>query len=43
VSAKLANGISMKVSLKLDHNTEVDEGRDNLDTETSVTLVYTFF
>ena len=43
VSAKLSNGLSMKVSLKLDHNTEVDEGRENLDTETSVTLVYSFF
>lgn len=43
VSAKLANGLSMKVSLKLDHNSEVDQDRENLDTETSVTLVYTFF
>lgn len=43
VIAKLSNGISMKVSLKLDHNSSVEGDADNLDTETSVTLVYSFF
>ena len=43
VIAKLNNGISMKVSLKLDHNSSVEGDADNLDTETSVTLVYSFF
>jgi putative salt-induced outer membrane protein YdiY len=43
VTAKLAGGLSMKVALKFDHNSEAAEGRENLDTETSVNLVYTFF
>jgi putative salt-induced outer membrane protein len=43
VSAKIAGGLSMKVALKFDHNSDVTGGRDNLDTETSVNLVYTFF
>ena len=43
VSATINGALSMKVSLKLDHNTDVDEGSDNLDTETAVTLVYSFF
>lgn len=43
VTAKLAGGLSMKIALKFDHNSEAAEGRENLDTETSVNLVYTFF
>ncbi|MBT0585556.1 DUF481 domain-containing protein [Alteromonas oceanisediminis] len=43
LTAKLTGGLSMKLSVKLDHNSEVAEDRDNLDTETSVTLVYSFF
>lgn len=43
VTAKLAGGLSMKVALKFDHNTDVAEGIENLDTETSVNLVYSFF
>jgi putative salt-induced outer membrane protein len=43
VSAKIAGGLSIKVALKLDHNSDVTGARDNLDTETSVNLVYTFF
>jgi putative salt-induced outer membrane protein len=43
VSAKIAGGLSMKVALKLDHNSDVTGVRDNLDTEASVNLVYTFF
>ncbi|MFQ3208021.1 MAG: putative salt-induced outer membrane protein [Glaciecola sp.] len=43
VSAKIAGGLSMKVAIKFDHNSDVTGVRDNLDTETSVNLVYTFF
>lgn len=43
ISANLAGGLSMKFSIRLDHNTDVAEGTDKLDTETAVTLVYTFF
>lgn len=43
VSATVNGALSMKVSLKLDHNTDVESGSDNLDTETAVTLVYSFF
>lgn len=43
LTAKILGAISMKVALKLDHNSDVADNRDNLDTETSVTLVYTFF
>lgn len=42
VSARLYEDLSMKVALSLDHNSDVPAGRDNLDTQTSVTLVYTF-
>ena len=43
VSATINGALSMKVSLKLDHNTDVESDRDKLDTETAVTLVYSFF
>lgn len=43
VSAKIAGGLSLKVAVKFDHNSDVTGERDNLDTETSVNLVYTFF
>ena len=43
VSAKIAGGLSIKVAIKFDHNSDVTGTRDNLDTETSVNLVYTFF
>ncbi len=43
VSAKIAGGLSMKIAVKFDHNSDVTGERDNLDTETSVNLVYTFF
>ncbi|BDX05822.1 DUF481 domain-containing protein [Planctobacterium marinum] len=43
VSAKINGSMSMKVSVILNHNTEVEEGAENLDTETAVTLVYNFF
>lgn len=43
LTAKISGSLSMKLSLKLDHNTDVAEGVDKLDTETAVTLVYSFF
>jgi len=43
ITAQIFGGLSMKLSLKLDHNTDVAEGVDKLDTETAMTLVYTFF
>jgi len=43
VSAQLMGALSMKFSLVLDHNTQVAAGSDKLDTQTAVTLVYTFF
>jgi len=43
VTAQIAGGLSMKLSLKLDHNSDVGDNVDKLDTETAVTLVYTFF
>ena len=43
VSAQISGDLSLKVSLILDHNSDVAEGIDNLDTQTAVTLVYSFF
>lgn len=43
ISAKLAGALSLKIALRLDHNSEVNPGDENLDTETAVNLVYTFF
>lgn len=43
LSAKINGALSMKVSLILNHNSEVIDDTKNLDTETAVTLVYTFF
>lgn len=43
LSAKINGSMSMKVSVILNHNTDVEEGLENLDTETAITLVYNFF
>ncbi|MEP0356726.1 MAG: DUF481 domain-containing protein [Paraglaciecola sp.] len=43
VSAQVSGALSMKVSLIMDHNTDVTEGTEKLDTQTSLTLVYSFF
>lgn len=43
LSAQINGSLAMKFSVTLDHNTDVAEGLDNLDTQTAVTLVYTFF
>ncbi|MFT5923857.1 MAG: putative salt-induced outer membrane protein [Paraglaciecola sp.] len=43
VSAQISGDLSLKVSLILDHNSDVADGIDSLDTQTAVTLVYSFF
>jgi putative salt-induced outer membrane protein len=43
LSAQIAGGLSMKLSIKFDHNSDVAAGVEKLDTETAVTLVYSFF
>lgn len=43
LSAKINGSLAMKLSLTMDHNSDVADDRDNLDTQTAVTLVYTFF
>jgi putative salt-induced outer membrane protein YdiY len=43
LTAQIAGGLSMKLSIKFDHNTDVGVNVEKLDTETAVTLVYTFF
>lgn len=43
LTATISGSLSMKVSLRLDHNSNVAEGVKKLDTETAVTIVYSFF
>jgi putative salt-induced outer membrane protein len=43
LTAQIAGGLSMKLSVKFDHNTDVLGDVEKLDSETAVTLVYTFF
>jgi putative salt-induced outer membrane protein len=43
VSAKINGSLSMKLSITFDHNSNVDKGTEKLDTQTAVTVVYTFF
>jgi putative salt-induced outer membrane protein len=43
VSAQINGSLSLKLSLIMDHNSDVAEGTKNLDTQTAVTVVYTFF
>jgi putative salt-induced outer membrane protein len=43
VSAQISDDLSLKVTLILDHNSDVADDIDNLDTQTAVTLVYSFF
>ena len=42
VTSKLMDSLQLKVSFRVDHNTEVETGTDKTDTETSMTLVYSF-
>jgi putative salt-induced outer membrane protein YdiY len=43
LTAQIAGDLSIKLSLKFDHNSDVNDGIDNLDSETAATLVYSFF
>ena len=43
LTAQIAGALSMKLSIRLDHNSDVADDLENLDTETAVTLVYSFF
>lgn len=43
LSAKINGSLSLKLSLTFDHNSHVDEDTEKLDTQTAVTVVYTFF
>lgn len=43
LTTKINGSLSMKFSIILNHNTNVAQGLDNLDTQTAVTIVYTFF
>ncbi|KNC68581.1 DUF481 domain-containing protein [Pseudoalteromonas ardens] len=39
---KINGSLQMKVAYNITHNSTVDEGKENTDTETSLTLVYSF-
>lgn len=43
LTATISGNLSMKLSVRLDHNSQVSEGVEKLDTATAVTLVYNFF
>ena len=43
LTAVITGNLSMRLSFKMDHNSDVAANRDNLDTETAVSLVYNFF
>ena len=43
LSAKINGSLAMKLSFIMNHNSNADAGKKKLDTETAVTLVYTFF
>ena len=42
ITTKLIETLALKFSFIIDHNTEVDEGTDRTDTQTAMTLVYSF-
>lgn len=42
ISTKLIETLQLKFSVTFDYNTEVDEDKENLNTETAMTLVYSF-
>ena len=42
ITTKLIETLQLKFSFKVDHNTEVDDGKDNTLTQTGITLVYSF-
>jgi len=42
ITTKLISTLQLKVSFKIDHNTEVADGKENTNTQTALTLVYSF-
>jgi putative salt-induced outer membrane protein YdiY len=42
LTTKLISTLQLKVSFKVDHNTEVEDDQENTNTETGITLVYSF-
>ena len=42
LTTKLIDTLQLKLSLVLDYNTEVDDDKENLDTQTAATIVYSF-
>ncbi|WP_076418612.1 DUF481 domain-containing protein [Colwellia sp. UCD-KL20] len=42
ITTKLIETLQLKFSFKVDHNSEVAEGKDKTDTQTAITLVYSF-
>lgn len=42
LTASINGSLSLKLSVSLDHNTHVEPGKEKLDTETAITLVYNF-
>jgi len=42
ITTKLIETLQLKFSFTIDYNTEVDEDKENLNTETAMTLVYSF-
>jgi len=42
ITTKLIETLQLKFAFKVDHNTEVAEGTENTDTQTAMTLVYSF-
>jgi putative salt-induced outer membrane protein YdiY len=42
ITTKLISTLQLKVSFKIDHNTDVADGKENTNTQTALTLVYSF-
>lgn len=42
ITTKLIETLQLKFSFKVDHNTDVEKGKDNTLTQTGITLVYSF-
>jgi putative salt-induced outer membrane protein len=42
ISTKLIDTLQLKFSFLIEHNTEVDDDKENTDTQTAMTLVYSF-
>jgi len=42
ITTKLISTLQLKFTFKVDYNTEVEENRENMDSQTAVTLVYSF-